>query len=251
MAVGTLDQHAVAPAAASVAAPAPVRLHYIDWLRVLAVLLLFPFHTLRVFNAGEPWYVKAHTLSMAVTYLLDFISAWHMQLLFLLAGVSTFFALQASAATDSTRANASSAWACRSSSACSCSSRRRRGRGAVQLGLHRLVLDLHHERRLLEMELRDGGDYYGGLGIGPALVHPHPPAGVPDRAAAVRVGPGWARRRVPAPLLAPPRPPRRVAAGRLPHLRLRGPARPQRARYVVLPRCSSCSATWPCATRRS
>ena len=30
------------------------RLHYIDWLRVLAVLLLFPFHTLRVFNAEDP-----------------------------------------------------------------------------------------------------------------------------------------------------------------------------------------------------
>ncbi len=30
---------------------------------------------------------------MAVTYLLDFISVWHMPLLFLLAGVSTYFAL--------------------------------------------------------------------------------------------------------------------------------------------------------------
>ena len=37
------------------------RLHYIDWLRVLAVLLLFPFHTLRVFNADDPFYVKADT----------------------------------------------------------------------------------------------------------------------------------------------------------------------------------------------
>ena len=71
-----------------------IRLHYIDWLRVLAVLLLFPFHTLRVYNAGELWYVKADQLSMAVTYLLNFISVWHMQLLFLLAGASTCFALR-------------------------------------------------------------------------------------------------------------------------------------------------------------
>ena len=70
------------------------RQHYIDWLRVLAVLLLFPFHTLRVYNAGELWYVKAAHLSTAVAYLLDFISAWQMQLLFLLAGASTCFALR-------------------------------------------------------------------------------------------------------------------------------------------------------------
>jgi peptidoglycan/LPS O-acetylase OafA/YrhL len=70
-----------------------VRQHYIDWLRVLAVLLLFPFHTLRVYNT-ELWYVKAAHLSTTVTYLLDFISAWHMQLLFLLAGASTCLALR-------------------------------------------------------------------------------------------------------------------------------------------------------------
>lgn len=69
------------------------RLHYIDWLRVLAVLLLFPFHTLRVFNAGEPFYVKSPFLSAAVDPVLWFIDFWHMPLLFLLAGASTYFAL--------------------------------------------------------------------------------------------------------------------------------------------------------------
>ena len=33
------------------------RQHYIDWLRVLAVLLLFPFHVSRVFNAGQAFYL--------------------------------------------------------------------------------------------------------------------------------------------------------------------------------------------------
>jgi glucans biosynthesis protein C len=68
------------------------RKHYIDWLRVLAVLLLFPFHTLRVFN-DEPFYVKAGHLSTALTGVLDFIRVWHMPLLFVLAGMSTYFAL--------------------------------------------------------------------------------------------------------------------------------------------------------------
>lgn len=66
---------------------------YIDWLRVLAVLLLFPFHTLRVFNADDPWYVKSDHLSMAVSGVLGFISVWHMPLLFVLAGMSTSLAL--------------------------------------------------------------------------------------------------------------------------------------------------------------
>lgn len=69
------------------------RLHYIDWLRVLAVLLLFPFHVTRVFNS-EAFYVKADRLSAALDYVLGSISVWHMQLLFVLAGASTYFALR-------------------------------------------------------------------------------------------------------------------------------------------------------------
>ena len=142
------------------------RLHYIDWLRVLAVLLLFPFHTLRVFNADDPWYVKADTLSMPVTYLLEFISVWHMQLLFLLAGASTCFAL-----------------------------RRRTSRQYVGERLLRLGIPLvfgvfvlvppqtYDGARFnsgytesywyyitsgdfLQWNVKDGGDYYGGFGIG-------------------------------------------------------------------------------------
>lgn len=70
------------------------RLHYIDWLRVLAVLLLFPFHTWRVFNAGEAFYVKSAYLSQSINAVLWFIDFWHMPLLFLLAGASTYFALR-------------------------------------------------------------------------------------------------------------------------------------------------------------
>lgn len=69
------------------------RLHYVDWLRVLAVLLLFPYHTLRVFNAGDPFYVKSPYLSGSLNAVLGFIDFWHMPLLFLLAGVSAYFAL--------------------------------------------------------------------------------------------------------------------------------------------------------------
>jgi glucans biosynthesis protein C len=69
------------------------RIHYIDWLRVLAVLLLFPFHVSRVFNFGDPFYVKSVHQSMALSYALGFIDRWHMPLLFVLAGASTYLAL--------------------------------------------------------------------------------------------------------------------------------------------------------------
>ena len=70
------------------------RIHYIDWLRVLAVLLLFPFHTWRVYNFGDPFYVKNAETSMALSYVIAFIDRWHMPLLFVLAGMSTFLALR-------------------------------------------------------------------------------------------------------------------------------------------------------------
>lgn len=69
------------------------RLHYIDWLRVLAVLLLFFFHTSRVFDAGDPFYIKSAQLSVPVGWLLGFIDRWHMPLLFFLAGASTYLSL--------------------------------------------------------------------------------------------------------------------------------------------------------------
>jgi glucan biosynthesis protein C len=42
------------------------RVYFIDWLRILAVLLLLPFHTLRVFDEADPFYVKASPVSVWV-----------------------------------------------------------------------------------------------------------------------------------------------------------------------------------------
>jgi peptidoglycan/LPS O-acetylase OafA/YrhL len=71
----------------------PQRRYDIDWLRVLAVLLLFPFHTARIFDTFNPWYVKNDALSEALTYFIAFVHPFHMPLLFLLAGAATWFAL--------------------------------------------------------------------------------------------------------------------------------------------------------------
>ncbi len=69
------------------------RRHDIDWLRILAVLLLIPFHSARVFDFIEPFYVKNGETSVALTAFIGFVAPWHMRLLFLLAGAATWFAL--------------------------------------------------------------------------------------------------------------------------------------------------------------
>jgi glucan biosynthesis protein C len=65
----------------------------ISWLRILAVLLLFPFHTARIFDVWDQFYVKNDQLSTALTYFIAFMEPWHMPLLFLLAGAASWFAL--------------------------------------------------------------------------------------------------------------------------------------------------------------
>ena len=69
------------------------RRYDIDWLRVLAVLLLIPFHTARIFDIWEPFYAKNAQSSWALSYFIAFVAPWHMPLLFLIAGAATWFAL--------------------------------------------------------------------------------------------------------------------------------------------------------------
>jgi glucan biosynthesis protein C len=72
----------------------PKRTHYIDWLRVLAVLLLVPYHTARIFDIWEPFYAKSAQASELLTYVfVGAVNPWHMPLFFLLAGAATWFAL--------------------------------------------------------------------------------------------------------------------------------------------------------------
>ena len=73
----------------------PQRRWDIDWLRVIAVvLLLVPYHTYRIFDTFETWYVKNDQLSTALNWFMIFGNAVAMQLLFLLAGAATWFALR-------------------------------------------------------------------------------------------------------------------------------------------------------------
>jgi len=66
----------------------------IDWLRVLAVYLLFVFHVGKVFDPAPFYHLRNADLSFDMLVLCGFISLWHMPLFFLLAGWSAVASLQ-------------------------------------------------------------------------------------------------------------------------------------------------------------
>src|SRR5215470_17484528 len=67
----------------------------VDWLRVIAVYLLFVFHIGKVFDPAPFYHIRNADLSFVMLVVCGFISLWHMPLFFLLAGWSAVTSLQA------------------------------------------------------------------------------------------------------------------------------------------------------------
>lgn len=70
-----------------------MRKHYIDNIRNLGILLLFPFHTSMIYNGFESFYVHGNIVRGCSDFIL-ITAIWFMPLLFLLAGTSSYLALQ-------------------------------------------------------------------------------------------------------------------------------------------------------------
>ena len=66
----------------------------IDWLRIFGIFLLFPYHTARVFDSTEANYVENLSKLSGGEVFMNVAWPWFMPLLFLLAGVSAFYALK-------------------------------------------------------------------------------------------------------------------------------------------------------------
>ena len=67
----------------------------LDWLRVGAIALLVFFHSARVFDVNEAYYVQNRQLSPFLSYgVIGFFSRWGMELLFLISGMASCFALR-------------------------------------------------------------------------------------------------------------------------------------------------------------
>jgi glucan biosynthesis protein C len=70
------------------------RLHYIDWLRLLATLGVFIYHAARPFDIQD-WMIKNAERSELITAVfVIFLGSWGMPLFFLMAGTSSFFSLR-------------------------------------------------------------------------------------------------------------------------------------------------------------
>jgi len=83
----------------TVSEPGSARLHYLDWLRLLATLMVFLFHAVHPFDFGD-WQVKNVEQSEIITIMLELLGLWGMP----------FFFLVASAGRASTCGSDSAAW---------------------------------------------------------------------------------------------------------------------------------------------
>ena len=72
--------------------PAEVRRHELDWLRILAILAVFVYHSLRFFNA-EDWHLKNAFLHPGLDPFMKFFTIWGMPLLFTISGAGVFYSL--------------------------------------------------------------------------------------------------------------------------------------------------------------
>jgi glucans biosynthesis protein C len=75
-------------------APAATRRHDLDWLRITAVFLLVPYHSSRIFDTWEAFYVKNAATSAGLTAIRALLDPWGMPLLFVIAGAATWLALR-------------------------------------------------------------------------------------------------------------------------------------------------------------
>jgi peptidoglycan/LPS O-acetylase OafA/YrhL len=65
----------------------------LDWLRIGATLLLFPYHVMKTFDVTPIYHVKNAVLVPQLDYVTLFIHQWHMPLFFALAGWSAYGSL--------------------------------------------------------------------------------------------------------------------------------------------------------------
>ncbi|MFC1913517.1 acyltransferase [Chloroflexota bacterium] len=79
--------------AANKIASGAMRLHYIDWLRVLAMGMIFFFHNARLYDFWD-WHIKNADVSRIADVFIDFCNPWLMPLFFILAAASIYSAMK-------------------------------------------------------------------------------------------------------------------------------------------------------------
>ncbi len=70
------------------------RLHYLDWLQVLAILGVFLFHAVHPFDDLVDWHIKNAEKSILATFYTGFFNLWGMPFFFLMAGATSWYSLR-------------------------------------------------------------------------------------------------------------------------------------------------------------
>jgi glucans biosynthesis protein C len=70
------------------------RAYYLDWIRIIVILLLVPFHSAVTFATHGDGFIRYPQHAPLLDGFLWFLSIWIMPVLFLVSGVSAYFALQ-------------------------------------------------------------------------------------------------------------------------------------------------------------
>ena len=71
-----------------------VRRYDLDLLRILATLLLIPYHAARIFYPHSyPYYIESQITSFAIELIINFIDQWFMPIFFFIAGVAAKISL--------------------------------------------------------------------------------------------------------------------------------------------------------------
>jgi peptidoglycan/LPS O-acetylase OafA/YrhL len=70
------------------------RLHYLDWLQVMAILGVFLFHAVHPFDDLADWHIKNAEKSALATFFVGFFNLWGMPFFFTMAGATSWFSLR-------------------------------------------------------------------------------------------------------------------------------------------------------------
>ena len=81
------------PIGSTAASTGSTRLYYLDWLRVLAMLSIFLYHSDRLFDFFG-WHIKNDVTNLVSALHIHFFNQWMMPLFFIVSGAAVFYSLR-------------------------------------------------------------------------------------------------------------------------------------------------------------